>query len=89
VFLFAMKEYIGPYLIEWNDAFTAQDDWYDMLSIKKNKTPYLVRTVGWILKKETIPGYVTVFSSLSTEDVFFSVTYIPKKMIIRKIKLKK
>lgn len=74
------------YHIIWRDAFTEEDTWHDSDSIRSEE--YICETVGFLLKDNNKPNYVTIASTVTHDNYYCSIINIPKAMIIKQNILK-
>jgi hypothetical protein len=68
--------------VVWRDAFSEVDEWHTNDSISKKD--YICETVGFYVKNNKKPEYLTIASTISHDGFFCSVINIPKDMIILK-----
>ena len=72
----------------WHDAHAAAHGWEAADELRDDE-PYVVKSVGWLLTKETGAkrGHVSVAQSVSIDNHIDSVIHIPKKMVKKTITL--
>ena len=72
----------------WHDAHAAAQGWESVEELRDDE-PYVVKSVGWQLAKESGAkrGHVSIAQSLSPDLHVDSVIHIPKKMVQKIIPL--
>lgn len=78
-----------PVLVVWHDAHAGTDTWID-LNTSTDTGPYVVRSVGWLMREDCggKPGHISLAQSWSDEDAIDSVLHIPVAMVQQIIHMK-
>lgn len=77
-------------LVEWHDAHAGTDTWTHVEELKNDSLPYVVLSVGFLLRDGMggKPDHVTIVQSWSDDDALDSVLHVPNKMVRRVVVLK-